>query len=126
MPEKAQQHPQVQADVAQARNVVAADAARSPANNQTPQQSTSHVSGTLADGTSASGTQHPGSEPLQARWKPSKLHPLNIDSKAAEKWRAELKSQVKANPVSIHEVVSSWTVTTPDLTLSQHKVYSAA
>ena len=126
MPEKAQQHPQVLADVAQAQSVVAGDAARSPGNNQALPQSDSHVAGTLADGTPASGTQHSDSEPLQARWKPSGLHPLNIDSKAAEKWRAELKAQMKTNPVSIHEVVSSWSATSPELTLSQHKVYSAA
>lgn len=36
MPEKAQQHPQVQADVAQARSVVAGDAARSPSPQSTP------------------------------------------------------------------------------------------
>jgi hypothetical protein len=126
MPEKAQQHPQVQADEAQARDVVAGAERRGSGNNQTPPQSSSHVSGTLADSTSASGTEHPGSEPLQARWKPNQLHPLNIDFKAAEKWRSELKAQVKPNPVSINEVVSAWNVTSPDLTLSQHKVYSAA
>ena len=147
-PHEARQHPKVLADVAQAQRVVQEHVQRleSQAGPLSEGQrrelgdantalgrlapSGSHVAGISAEGPSMSADNsnpnHSDGGAVQARWKPSKLHPLHFDFKAAEKWRAELKAQVKANPVSIHEVVSAWTLASPDLTLSQRKVYSAA